>query len=114
MSIPPSTRLDQVRNCIRLKHYSLHTEEAYTDWTRFFIRFYQLRHPCEMGKPGIEQFLSYLARGRAASALTQTQAKAALLFLDREVLEVELPWQDDIGQATRPQKLPVVLTRAEI
>ena len=57
--------------------------------------------------------MSYLARERAVSASTQNQAKAALLFLYREVLKVELPWLDDIEQAKRPKKLPVVLTRAE-
>lgn len=114
MQPPPPKLLDQVRDRLRLKHYSLRTEEAYTYWIRGFIRFHDRRHPREMGKEAIEQFLSWLARERNVSASTQNQAKAALLFLYKEVLLIDLPWLDDVEQAKRPKKLPVVLTRDEV
>jgi integron integrase len=106
--------LDQVRDKIRLKHYSIRTEQAYLDWIRRFILFHNKQHPLEMGKIEIEDFLSHLAVARNVSASTQNQAKSALLFLYREVLEIELPWLDGIEQAKTPKRLPVVLTEAEV
>lgn len=73
--------LDQIRDCIRLKHYSLRTEGVYVDWAKHFILYHNKRHPQEMGKQEIEDFLTYLARNRQVSASTQNQTKAALLFL---------------------------------
>ncbi|AXK40109.1 integron integrase [Crenobacter cavernae] len=105
--------LDQVRELLRLKCYSLRTEEAYTYWIRGFIRFHERRHPRELGKEEIERFLGFLASERLVSASTQNQAKAALRFFYKEVLGIELPGLDDVEQATRPKKLPVVLTRDE-
>lgn len=106
--------LDQVRAKIRLRHYSLRTEEAYTGWVRRFVLFHGKRHPREMGAAEVEAFLTHLAVERHVSAATQNQAKAALLFLYKEVLGVELPWLDDIEQAKRPARLPTVLTRSEV
>jgi hypothetical protein len=73
-------------------HYSIRTEEAYTDWVRRFILFHQKRHPKNMGAAEVEAFLSYLATERRVSSSTQNQAKAALLFLYKQVLGVDLPW----------------------
>jgi integron integrase len=106
--------LDEVRDRIRLKHYSIRTEQAYLDWVKRFILFHGKQHPRSMGKPEIEAFLSYLAVERNVSASTQNQAKSALLFLYREVLGVELPWLEDIEQAKTPKRLPVVLTEPEV
>jgi integron integrase len=106
--------LDQVRGKIRLKHYSLRTEQAYTDWIRRFIRFHGTRHPREMGAAEVEAFLTHLAVEGKVAASTQNQAKSALLFLYKEVLESELPWLDNVEQAKAPKRLPVVLTRAEV
>ncbi len=112
---PPSPRLlDQMRERIRVKHYSLRTEKAYVDWGRRFIVFHRKRHPREMGATEVEAFLSYLATARRVSASTQNQAKAALLFLYKEVLGVELPWLDEIVQARATRRLPVVLTTREV
>ena len=80
-------------------HYSIRTEEAYTDWVRRFILFHQKRHSKEMGAAEVEAFLSYLAVERKVSSSTQNQTKAALLFLYKQVLNVELPWLDDITSA---------------
>jgi len=106
--------LDQVRGKIRLKHYSLRTEQAYSDWIRRFIRFHGTRHPREMGSAEVEAFLTHLAVEGKVAASTQNQAKSALLFLYKEVLESELPWLDNVEQAKAPKRLPVVLTRAEV
>jgi len=106
--------LDQMREKIRLKHYSIRTEQVYLDWARRFILFHGKRHPSEMGAREVEAFLTHLAVHGNVSASTQNQAKSALLFLYREVLGVELPWLDGVESAKRPQRLPVVLTEDEV
>ena len=106
--------LDQVRGKIRLKHYSIRTEDAYLGWIKRFVLFQNKRHPAEMGAAEVEAFLTHLAVEGKVSASTQNQAKAALLFLYREVLEIQLPWLDDVEQAKVPRRLPVVLTQAEV
>ena len=105
--------LHQVRDKIRLKHYSIRTEQAYTDWIRRFILFHKKRHPAEMGAVEVEQFLTHLAVAGKVSASTQNQAKSALLFLYRDVLAIELPWLDGVAQAKNGKRLPVVLTVQE-
>lgn len=106
--------LDQVRGKIRLKHYSIRTEQAYVDWIKRFILHFGKRHPGEMGSREVEAFLTHLAVAGKVSASTQNQAKSALLFLYREVLEMDLPWLGDMMQAKAPKRLPVVLTQAEV
>ncbi|MGH8582599.1 MAG: integron integrase [Gammaproteobacteria bacterium] len=106
--------LDQVRDRIRLKHYSIRTEESYVDWIRRFVLFQGKRHPREMGAQEVEAFLTHLAVKGQVSASTQNQAKSALLFLYKEVLAEELPWLNGIETAKRPQRLPVVLTMGEV
>ena len=106
--------LEQVRGKIRLKHYSIRTEQAYLDWIKRFILHFDKRHPNEMGAVEVEVFLTYLAVERNVSASTQNQAKSALLFLYKEVLGVALPWLDNIEQAKTPKRLPVVLTKTEV
>ena len=101
-------------SAIRTRHYSRRTEQAYWHWTRAFVRWSGMRHPLEMGAPEISAFLSHLATTVEVSASTQRQALAALLFLYREALGVELPWIDDIVRAKQSHKLPVVLTRDEV
>lgn len=105
--------LQQVRHQIRLKHYSIRTEDAYLKIIKRFILFHQKRHPREMGVDEIRQYLTHLATAGQVSASTQNQALSALLFLYREVLNVELPFIDGIERAKRPVRVPTVLTRAE-
>jgi len=105
--------LERVRRIIRLKHYSFRTEEAYVQSIKRFILFHHKRHPQEMGADEIRQYLSYLATEGQVAASTQNQALAALLFLYRDVLEIELPFIDGIERAKRPVRIPVVLTREE-
>ena len=94
--------LDQYRERLRIKHYSLRTEQAYLHWVRRFIYFHSKRHPAGLGGPEVERFLSHLATEGRVSASTQNQALAALLFLYREVLGKELPWMDGVVRAKRP------------
>ena len=105
--------LDQIRAEIRVRHYSIRTEEVYVDWARRFILFHDKRHPKEMGAEEVRDFLSHLAVERNVAASTQNQAKSALLFLYREVLHIELPWLDEVIVAKSPKRLPVVLTQTE-
>ena len=106
--------LDQVRERLRLKHYSLRTEESYVHWIKRFIYFHRKRHPAEMGGQEVEAFLTDLAVNGRVAPSTQNQALAALLFLYREVLGRELPWMESIVRAKRPPRLPVVLTALEV
>jgi len=109
----PPRLLDQIRHRIRAKHFARRTEKVYVDWARRFIVFHGKRHPRELGAAEVEAFLSHLALTRQVSASTQNQAKAALLFLYKEVLELPLPWLDEIVQAKVTRRLPVVLTVRE-
>ncbi|WP_399697673.1 phage integrase N-terminal SAM-like domain-containing protein [Xenophilus sp.] len=110
----PPKLLERLRIHLRTRHYSIRTESAYVDWARRFVLFHGKRHPQEMGAPEVEAFLSHLAVDRQVSASTQNQAKAALLYLYRQVLGIDLPWLDDVVQAGRPRRLPVVLTPSEV
>ncbi len=82
--------LEQVRDVLRLKHYSIRTERCYCDWIERFIRFHQLRHPREMNEIEVSAFLTHLARDSNVAASTQNQALSALLFLYKEVLKEEI------------------------
>ena len=106
--------LDQVIAKMRVKHYSLRTEKTYIDWIKRYIWHFDKRHPKDMGAAEVEVFLTHLAVDRNVSASTQNQAKSALLYLYKEVLGVELPWLDNVTQAKVPQRMPIVLTQAEV
>ena len=110
----PPKLLDQVVAKMRVKHYSLRTEKSYVDWIKRYILHFNKVHPKEMGAENVEIFLTYLAVQRNVSASTQNQAKSALLYLYKEVLGIELPWLDKVTQAKAPQRMPVVLTQAEV
>lgn len=110
----PPKLLEQLRNRVRFKHYSLATERQYVHWVKRFILFHNKRHPNEMGSAEVEAFLTHLAVDGHVSASTQNQALSALLFLYREVLEQDLPWMQDVVRAKRPARLPVVLTQTEV
>jgi len=99
---------------LRVRHYSLRTESIYVDWVRRYILFHGKRHPKDMGAEEVQAFLSNLAVERNVAAATQNQAKAALLFLYEQVLEIDLPWLNEIVQAKASQRLPVVLTPQEV
>jgi len=114
MSASQPKLLDQLRAVIRTMHYSIRTEQAYVDWARRFILFHHKRHPQEMGKEEIESFLTHLAVEGRVSASTQSQAKAALLFLYQRVLKMDVDWLKDVIAAKQPQRMPTVLTVGEV
>jgi integron integrase len=111
---PPKKLLDQVRDVIRVKHYSYRTEETYVQWIRRYILFHNKRHPKEMGVPEIEAFLTHLAVQEHVAAATQNQAFSALLFLYKEVLCLPLDERIDAIRAKPSRKLPTVLTPEEV
>jgi site-specific recombinase XerD len=106
--------LDQVRSAIRSRHCSRETEKSYVYWIRHFIFFHAKRHPSQMGAAEVTAFLSWLASERKVAASTQNQALAALLFLYRQVLDVDLPWLDGVVRAKRPVRLPTVMNEAQV
>ena len=108
-----SELLDNLRREIRVRHYSIRTEQTYCDWVRRYCQFHNLRHPVEMGAPQINQFLSHLATDRDVAASTQNQALNAIVFLYRHVLKKELDDFGEVVRAKRPKKLPVVLSLDE-
>jgi len=113
MDAQPPKLLDQVRAALRIKHYSLRTEEAYVNWITRFILFHDKRHPKDLGRAEIEAFLTHLAVEQQIAASTQNQACSALLFLYREVFQVEFDPPLNALRAKKPERVPVVLTRAE-
>jgi integron integrase len=106
--------LDRTRALMRTRHYSFETEKRYVYWIRQFIGFHNIRNPAEMGAAEVEAFLSHLAVSGKVSASTQNQALAALLFLYREVLKVDLPWLENLTPAKKSNHVPVVLTKDEV
>ena len=110
----PQRLLGRMREALRVRHYSIRTERAYVDWVRRFIRFHDRRHPARLGAVEVQAFLTHLAVERSVASPTQNQAKAALLFLYRDVLGLQLPWLDEIVGAKLSRHLPVVLTPSEV
>src|SRR5579863_5867724 len=106
--------LTVARERMRTRHLALRTEHAYLQWLRRYLAFHNRRHPRELGAPEVEQFLTHLAVDRKVSAATQNQALQALLFLYRHVLEVELPWLNEVTRASHSKRLPMVLDRSEV
>ena len=109
----PKDLIQRIREILRLKNYSIRTEQAYVSWARRFILFHNKLHPKDMGGSEIEAFLSHLAVDRNVSASTQNQALSALLFLYREVLRIDLDYPINSIRAKRPKRLPTVLTKEE-
>ena len=107
--------LDAVRDKIRFKHYSLSTERTYLFWIKQYIVFHGKKHPRELGKAEIEEFLTYLATKKRVAPTTQNQAFSALLFLYREVLEIDMGlWNIQALRAKERKHIPVVLTKEEV
>ncbi|MGH8523839.1 MAG: integron integrase [Gammaproteobacteria bacterium] len=111
---PRPRLLDQVRDVVRRRHYSIRTEQAYIHWIKRFILFHGKRHPRQMGAREVEAFLTHLAVAQKVSASTQNQALNALVFLYHHVLLQELGTIENVERAKRPVRLPVVLTVEEV
>lgn len=106
--------MGRVRQAIRVRHYSRHTEQAYVHWVRRFVLFHRMRRPEEMGGAEISEFLSHLATSAQVSASTQNQALGALLFLYKDVLGRQVEWLGEVVRAKRVFRVPVVLTGDEV
>lgn len=106
--------MEQIRNRIRMLHYSYSTEITYLQWAKRYIVFNGKKHPSEMGKEHIEAFLTDLAVNGRVAASTQNQALQAILFMYREVLNIDMPWVNNLVRAKKPERLPVVLSRSEV
>ena len=106
--------LDRVRNVIRCKHYSIRTEHSYIEWIKRYIYFHDKKHPLVMGAKEISAFLSYLAVSRKVASSTQNQALCALVFLYKQVLNIDIGEFEDLIRAKKPERLPVVFTKDEV
>ena len=113
MNKPPKRLLDQVRDRIRMKHYSIRTEQAYVSWIKRFILFHNKQHPKDMGKQEIESFLTHLALDLNVASSTQNQAFNAILFLYNQVLHQPLEDKISAVRAKKPRRLPTVMTNDE-
>ena len=112
---PAQPRLvHRIREAIRVRRYSPKTERAYVHWIRRFIVFHGKRHPADMGAGEVTDFLTHLATAENVAAATQSQALAAVLFLYKVVLEIDLPWLDAVIRAKKPRRLPTVLEKLEV
>jgi integron integrase len=105
--------MDRVRSEIRVRHYSIRTEEAYTSWIRRYIQFHR-RHPRDLDGDDLNRFLTHLAEEGGVAVSTQRQALSAILFLYRHVLKTKLDWLDNVVRARQPRRLPTVLSRDEV
>lgn len=105
--------MDQVSDALRTKHYSYRTEQTYKDWIKRYILFHNKRHPKDMGETEIRAFIVHLTNDRKVAASTSNQALSAILFLYRNVLQIEIKLPPDLSNAARPKRLPAVLTREE-
>lgn len=113
--VPKSVRLiDQVREVLRFHHYAYSTEKSYISWILEYIRFHNRKHPKDMGKHEIEQYLSHLALNRNVAASTQNLAFNAIMFLYKQVLGVDLDADIRALRARKTRRLPVVLSRKEV
>ena len=113
---PPShgkKLMDQVSDALRTKHYSYRTEQTYKDWIKRYILFHGKRHPKDMGEAEIRAFIAHLAAERKVAVSTSNQALSAILFLYRTVLQMDIQLPPDLSKASRPKRLPTVLTHAE-
>ncbi len=107
--------LDIVRDTIRFKHYSLSTEKTYIHWIKHYIFFHNKKHPKDMGKEEIEEYLTALAIKNKVASSTQNQAFSALLFLYKDVLGVDMSeWNIQALRAQERKRIPVVLTKDEV
>lgn len=109
-----SPLLERVRDAVRVRHYSIRTEQAYVLWVKRFIHYHGLRHPETMGEREVAEFLTHLAVKAKVAAATQNQALNALVFLYKAVLERPLGEIAGAVRAKRPQRLPVVLSQEEV
>ena len=108
--------LDEVRDIMRLHHYSIHTERTYCGWIKRYIQYHSMTSREELinGEAKIEAFLTHLAVDKALSPSTQNQAMNALVFLHKHVLKRPLDGNINAVRARKKVNIPVVMTREEV
>ena len=114
MTVAAQKLLEQVRDRIQAKHFSIRTETAYVNWIKRFILFHDKRHPSDMGASEMNEFLTHLAKKERVAASTQNQALSAILFLYRDVLGKRIDGKISVIRAKTPQRLPTVFTKDEV
>ena len=112
--IPSPKLFDQVRQVLRVRHYSYETEKSYIHWIKRFIAFHQMKPPREMGAAEVEAFLTYLAVELKVAPSTQNQALSALIFLYREVYGQDTDWGLNAVRARPTRYLLTVLSPEEV
>jgi integron integrase len=105
---------EKIHGVARLRHLSIRTEETYIQWIRRFWLFHKKRNLRSLGSSEIRSFLTYLATTENVSASTQNQALCAILFVYRDVLEMEVPFIEGIERAPQKRKIPVVFSPREV
>lgn len=110
----PPKLLEQVRISCRYKHFSLSTERAYTQWIKRYVLFHQKQHPANLSAEHVTAYLAYLTNKCGVSKSTHQQALSALLFLYKEVLNLNLPWLDQLYRPTPTKRLPLVISTNEV
>ena len=108
--------LDEVRDVMRLQHYSIHTERTYCAWIKRYIRYHNMTGRKDLidGEAKIEAFLTHLAVDKAVAPSTQNQAINALVFLYKHVLKQTLDQEINAVRASRKINIPVVMTMEEV
>lgn len=107
--------LEEARDVMRRRHYSIRTEKTYINWIKRYIKHFNMQSRADLddGERKVEEFLTHLARELNVAPSTQNQALNALVFLYKHVLKQ--PMDDSINaERSAPRiKVPVVLTRDE-
>ncbi|MCB1739137.1 MAG: integron integrase [Gammaproteobacteria bacterium] len=106
--------MEEVRAAIRVRHYSIRTEQSYLHWVKQYILFHGKRHPKALGEQDVAAFLTWLAVERGVAPATQNIAFNALVFMYSNVLREPLQQIQGIVRAKRKERVPVVLTQAEV
>ena len=107
--------LDEVRDVMRLHHYSIHTERTSSEWIKKYVHFHGMNSHDDLkdGEKKIEAFLTHLAVNKNLAPATQNQAMNALVFLYKKVLKNQLDEKINAERATKKVNVPVVMTREE-
>ena len=107
--------IDDMRDVMRRRHYSIRTERSYSEWVKRFVLHFNMKSRDDLseGEKKIETYLTFLARDRNVAPSTQNQALNALVFLYKHVLKPPLNEEINAERAARKVKIPVVLTRDE-
>ena len=106
--------LDQVHDLMKLRNYSPNTIQIYTKWIRHYILFHHKQHPVELGADHVRDFLNFIVENQQQSASSQNQALNALIFLYKQVLQIDIGAIGKTMRAKRTRRIPEVLTRNEV